>query len=139
MKDVINVKWAGDMAFEATVDDHRLMFDARQESGGKDKGPRPKTLLMASLGGCTGMDVVSILRKMKVDVTGFNVKVEGDLTEVHPKYFTSMHIIYEFAGENLPLDKITHAIDLSLEKYCGVSATLKKSLPITYEISLNKI
>jgi len=137
MKDVINVTWAGDMAFEAAIEEHRLLFDARHEAGGKNAGPRPKPLLMASLGGCTGMDVVSILRKMKVVFSKFNVNVEGTLTDEHPKHFIAIHIIYEFTGENIPLDKIKHAIELSLEKYCGVSATLKKALPITYEIKVN--
>lgn len=137
MKDVINVKWAGDMAFEAAIEEHRLLFDARPEVGGKNAGPRPKPLLMASLGGCTGMDVVSILKKMKVVFSEFNVKVEGTLTDEHPKHFIAIHMIYEFAGVRIPLDKLKHAIELSLEKYCGVSATLKKALPITYEIKIN--
>jgi putative redox protein len=139
MKDVINVRWAGDMAFEASVDNHKLLFDARPEVGGKDLGPRPKPLLMASLAGCTGMDVVSILKKMKVEFAEFNVNVEGTLTDVHPKQFIAMHLIYEFTGTNLPQDKINHAIKLSQEKYCGVSATLKKALSITYEIKINEI
>jgi putative redox protein len=69
-----------------------------------------------------------------VEVDDFNMKVEGTLTEEHPKQFTSMHIIYEFSGTDLPIDKIKRAIELSQEKYCGVSATLKKAIPITYEI-----
>ena len=64
MKDAINVKWTGDMAFEAMVDEHRIVMDARPEVGGKNSGPRPKPLLMVSLAGCTGMDVISILRKI---------------------------------------------------------------------------
>ena len=137
MKDVINVKWTGDMAFEAAIEEYRLLFDARPESGGKNTGPRPKPLLMASLAGCTGMDVVSILKKMKINFTGFNVRAEGTLTEEHPKHFTAIHLIYEFIGENIPIDKVKHAIELSQDKYCGVSATLKKALPITYEITIS--
>ncbi len=137
MKDVINVKWAGNMAFEASIDGFSLVFDARPEVGGMNTGPRPKPLLMASLAGCTGMDVVSILKKMKVEVDDFNMKVEGTLTEEHPKQFTSMHIIYEFSGSDLPIDKIKRAIELSQEKYCGVSATLKKAIPITYEVFIH--
>jgi putative redox protein len=138
MKDEINVKWAGDMAFEATVDGHRLLFDARTEVGGRNAGPRPKPLLMASLAGCTGMDVVSILKKMKVELAGFNVKAEGTLNEEHPRFFTAIHLTYEFTGNDLPFDKIKHAIELSQDKYCGVSATLKKALTLTYGIVLNK-
>jgi putative redox protein len=138
MKDVVNVTWAGGMAFEADIDKHRLIFDAKPESGGTSAGPRPKPLMMASLAGCTGMDVISILKKMKVEVSRFNVKVEGTLTEEHPKQFTAMHLVYEFTGVDLPLDKIRHAIELSQEKYCGVSATLKKAIPISYEIQINE-
>ena len=136
MKDVINVRWAGDMAFEALIDEHRVLFDASPAVGGKNAGPRPKPLLMASLAGCTGMDVISILKKMKVEVSGFNLKTEGEITDEHPKHYTSIHLIYEFTGKNLPLEKIKKAIELSQEKYCGVSATLKKAVEISYEIKI---
>jgi len=138
MKDAINVRWAEDMAFEATVNEHRIVLDASPEVGGKNLGPRPKPLLMVSLAGCTGMDVISILKKMKVTLTGFNVKVVGDLTDDHPKQYTALKLLYEFTGHDLPLDKIKHAIELSMQKYCGVSATLRKSLEITYEIQLHE-
>jgi len=137
MKDAINVKWTGDMAFEAVVDEHRILMDSRPEVGGNNQGPRPKPLLMLSLAGCTAMDVISILKKMKVEIKDFQIKVEGDITEEHPKHFTKIHLIYEFTGTDLPTDKINHAIELSQEKYCGVSATLKKSVHISYEIKLN--
>jgi putative redox protein len=137
MKEVINVAWAGDMAFEANIDEHKVLFDASPEVGGKNAGPRPKPFLMASLAGCTGMDVVSLLKKMKVEFKSFNLKVEGNLTEEHPKHYTAMHLIYEFTGDDLPMDKIKHAIELSQEKYCGVSATLRKAVEITYEIIID--
>lgn len=137
MKDAINVKWIGDMAFEAFVDDHSIVLDSSPAVGGKNQGPRPKPLLMVSLAGCTGMDVISILKKMKVIVNGFNLQVIGDLTEEHPKHYTAVKLIYEFSGKDLPVDKLRHAIDLSLEKYCGVSATLKKTVEISYEIKLS--
>jgi putative redox protein len=138
MKDIINVKWRGNMAFEADIHEHKVLFDASPDVGGKNDGPRPKPMLMASLAGCTGMDVISILKKMKVEVSGFNVKVEGTLTDEHPKQFSAMHLIYEFTGTNLPAEKIKHAIELSQEKYCGVSATLKKALDISYEIIIRE-
>jgi putative redox protein len=139
MKDAINVKWTGDMAFEAMVDEHRIIMDARPEVGGKNSGPRPKPLLMVSLAGCTGMDVISILQKMKVEVTGFYMRVIGELTEDHPKRYTAIKLIYEFSGINLPADKLKRAVELSQEKYCGVSATLKDSCEISYEIKINEI
>jgi len=138
MKDAINVKWTGDMAFEAVVDEHRILMDSRPEVGGHNQGPRPKPLLMVSLAGCTGMDVISILRKMKVEVTSFNVKVLAELTDDHPKQYTAMKLVYEFTGHNLPPEKLKHAIELSQEKYCGVSATLKKAMDISYEIKISE-
>jgi len=124
------------MAFEAEVDGFRLMMDARNEHGGSGSGPRPKPLAMVSLAGCTAMDVVSILGKMRVELEDFSVKVEGDLTDEHPKRFTKMHIIYLFKGKDLPLDKLQKAVDLSMERYCGVSATYRKAMEITHEIRL---
>ena len=134
MKDTINVRWMGDMAFEAAIREHRVLMDANEESGGHNKGPRPKPMLMASLAGCTGMDVMSILKKMKVEVRDLNIRVEGIVAEEHPKIYTSMHLIYEFKGENMPMDRLIRAIELSQEKYCGVSLTLQKAMPVTWEI-----
>lgn len=136
MKEAIQLKWTGDMAFEANVDDHRITLDAKPEHGGKDKGPRPKPLMMVALAGCTAMDVASLMKKMRVDIKDFNVIVEGELTEEHPKHYTSMHIIYEFTGDDLPLDKIQRAIELSQDRYCGVSAIYKKVMDLTHEIKL---
>jgi putative redox protein len=136
MKDTINVKWMGDMAFEAAIREHRVLMDANEDSGGHNKGPRPKPLLMASLAGCTGMDVMSILKKMKVEATGLNIRVEGIIAEEHPKIYIAMHLIYEFTGENLPMDRLIRAIELSQEKYCGVSLSLQKAMPVTWEIKI---
>jgi putative redox protein len=88
------------------------------------------------LAGCTGMDVISILKKMKVEVDEFNVRVEGTLTDQHPKHFTEMHLVYEFKGSNLPVEKLKHAIELSQEKYCGVSASFKNAINISHEIKI---
>jgi len=94
--------------------------------------------MLLALAGCTGMDVVSILKKMKVEIEKFNVEVIADLTEEHPKHFFKMHVIYKFWGNDLPLDKIEKAVKLSDEKYCGVSAVYKKALQLTNEIQINK-
>jgi putative redox protein len=136
MKDTINVRWMGDMAFEAAIREHRVLMDANADSGGHNKGPRPKPMLMASLAGCTGMDVMSILKKMKVEVKDLNIRVEGIIAEEHPKIYTSIHLIYEFKGENLPVERLSHAIELSQEKYCGVSLSLQKAMPVTWEIKI---
>lgn len=79
--------------------------------------------MLVALAGCTGIDVVSILKKMRMNFDEFKIMVEGELTEEHPRHFTRMHVVYEFKGKYLPLDKIQKAIELSQQKYCGVSAT----------------
>lgn len=124
------------MEFLADVDGHKISLDIDVESGGRNKGPKPKPLMMVSLGGCTGIDVVSILKKMKVELESFNIIIEGDVTEQHPKVFEKMHVIYEFRGKDLPLDKLERAVELSREKYCGVSAMYKKVFEMTYEIKV---
>lgn len=134
MKQEINLQWKKGMAFQADLYGHKINIDTDRQNGGQDLGPRPKALMLVALAGCTGMDIVSILAKMKVEVDDLNIRVEGDLTEEHPKHFTSMHIIYEFWGNDLPMDKLERAVSLSDEKYCGVSATLKKGITVTHEI-----
>ncbi|MBC7361489.1 MAG: OsmC family protein [Candidatus Aminicenantes bacterium] len=134
----IAADWLDGLAFEAEVNGHKIIMDAEENVGGKDRGPRPKPLMLVSLAGCTSMDVISILQKMKVPVEKFRLIVEGDLTTEHPKQFCRMHIIYEFTGKNLPPDKLKHAIELSQDKYCGVSATYKKALELTWEMKINE-
>ncbi len=136
MKKSIDVNWLDKMSFEAEVEGHKIVIDAAESVGGENKGPTPKPLLMVSLGGCTGMDVVSILKKMRVTFDSFKVRVEGDLSEEHPKKYTKIHVIYEFTGKNLPEDKIKKAISLSEERYCGVSATLLGNVELTSEYTL---
>lgn len=134
MKREITVDWIDGLAFEADMDGHKITMDGPAESGGNNKGARPKPFMLLALAGCTGMDVVSILKKMKVDVKGLKIKVEGDMEDEIPKTFLSMHVIYMFKGDDLPMDKLEKAVELSKEKYCGVSAMLQKVIPITYEI-----
>ncbi|HKM94796.1 MAG TPA: OsmC family protein [Prolixibacteraceae bacterium] len=134
MKQETLMKWKGNMEFETELFGHKLTLDASPESGGENKGTRPKVLMLTALAGCTGMDIISILKKMKIKPDEFNVRVDGYLTEDLPKQYEKMHIIYEFKGENLSEDKLRKAIDLSQEKYCGVSALYKKAIELTYEI-----
>jgi putative redox protein len=130
------LKWTGDMAFDTELDGHKLIIDVDESAGGHNLGIRPKKLMLTALAGCTGMDVISLLKKMRIEPEVFNVRVDGSVTEEHPKQYESMHIIYEFKGENLPEDKLIKAIELSQEKYCGVSALYKKAIKVTYEIRM---
>ena len=125
------------MKFNALAEGHNIIMDASEESGGGNEGVRPKQLMISALAGCTGMDVISILKKMRVEVQDFNVDIEADVTEDHPKHYTSMHLVYSFKGNNLDHEKLEKAINMSQEKYCGVSAVYKKTMKITYEIKIN--
>lgn len=136
MSNKVDCTWKGDMAFEADVNDFKLLMDAGEAVGGKNQGPRPKPLTLASLGGCTGMDVISILKKMRVVPDYFNIEVSGELTEEHPKYYHKIHLVYSFKGNDLPLDKIDKAVNLSQDRYCGVNELLKKGAEITSEIRI---
>jgi putative redox protein len=137
-KQEIKIDWLENMAFKAEVNGHEMVIDASSEVGGENRGPRPKPLMLVALAGCTGMDVVSILKKMRVDVETFSVKVVGDVTEEHPRHYSGMHVIYEFKGKDLPMEKLVKAVTLSDEKFCGVSATLKKGIKITHEIVITE-
>lgn len=134
MSTKVNVTWKDDMAFEASVNGFNFMLDADERVGGQNQGPRPKPLTLVSLGGCTGMDVVSILNKMRVKPDFFDVEVEAEMTEEHPKYFHKIHIKYIFKGKDLPMDKLEKAVSLSQDRYCGVSEMLRKAAELSHEI-----
>lgn len=137
MKHNVNTSWVGKMKFDSEVSGHHIILDAAEEVGGENAGPRPKELMLSALAGCTGMDVVSILKKMKVELDAFDIKIEADLTEEHPKVYSKMHIIYQFKGKDMDMEKLQKAIRLSQENYCGVSAMYRKAMEVSYEIIVN--
>lgn len=132
----IETSWNEDMSFTSTVNGHDIIIDAEEQFGGKNRGPRPKPLLLTSLTGCTGMDVIAILGKMKVKVEGLTVSAKATLAEEHPKVYTRIELLYEFRGKDLPIDKINKAVALSQEKYCAVSAMLRETCPLVYDIKV---
>lgn len=138
MKETVNVLLKKKMVFEVEVNGHKIIIDADKKVGGGNKGPRPKPLMLAALGGCTAMDVVSILRKMRVNFVAVNVKIDGELTEEHPRHFYKMHVTYEFTGKDLPLEKLEKAVNLSQDRYCGVSYSYAKAMEITHEIKIKE-
>lgn len=137
-KEIVKTTWLDNMAFESDINGHKIIVDAEENVGGKNRGPRPKSLMLAALGGCTGMDVVSILRKMRVDIKKCVISVEGELTEDYPRHFHKIHTTYEFTGTSLPLEKLQKAVSLSEEKYCGVSAVYNKAITMTSEIKIKE-
>ncbi|HUX38715.1 MAG TPA: OsmC family protein [Rectinemataceae bacterium] len=135
MKHEITTAWAGGMAFESDIFGHKLRMDSSKEGGGEDSGCRPKPLLLASVAGCSGMDVVSILNKMRQALSWFDIKVEAEATEGQPSYYSSMEMVYRFKeSDKLDEDKVKRAVELSHEKYCGVSALFKMAIPVTWRI-----
>lgn len=138
MADKVTLKWDEGMSFDGAVNGHTVRIDADASVGGKNSGPRPKALMLLSLAGCTAMDVVSILNKMKMPYDAFEVDVEADKTEDHPVVYKGFRIIYRFKGKQLDIDKINKAISLSQDKYCGVSAMYRHIGPVTYEVILEE-
>ena len=110
---------------------HWVPVDSKKEFAGYDAATHPMELVLLALGSCTGCDVVSILEKKKVRLTGFNVHIDADRSETHPKIFTKIHLEFVFFGMGLNPVHLKRAIELSQEKYCPVSAMLKLSVPIT--------
>ena len=126
------------MHFTGEVEGFEFPLDADPQHGGQNKGPRPKTLALTSLAGCTAMDVIAILRKMKVEPETFSVEAESELTDDHPRVFDKIRLTYRFKGTNLPRKKLEKAITLSQERYCGMSAMLRVSVPLEWEILIEE-
>lgn len=115
----------GGMSFEAhTPSGHRLTLDASAEHGGVGHGPSPMEVLLVALAGCTGMDVISLLRKMRQTVTSYEVRVSGTAADEHPRIYTSVDVEHVVTGLALDPSKVERAVELSATRYCPVSATL---------------
>ncbi|MCA1965187.1 MAG: OsmC family protein, partial [Flavobacterium sp.] len=116
----ITTTWKGNMQFESTNPSGDVIsIDAGPENGGEGKGLRPKALMLSALAGCTGLDVASLMEKMKLEVADFKIVTSGELTEEHPKTYHKVKVDYHFYGNNLDEKKLEKAVNLSVEKYCG--------------------
>ena len=125
--------WKKNLEFESHQDHNSISLD-----GNKKHGFGPKALLLSGLAGCSGVDVVEILEKMRIEFDSFEMDTEATLTEEHPKIFKDVFIIYKIKTDPTNENKIRKAIDLSLEKYCGVSAMLRKNSRIDYSIVIKE-
>lgn len=105
----------------------RVVLDSSPETGGQNLGFRPMQLLLVSLGGCTGMDVIAMLRKMRQDVTDYQVIVTAERAEEHPRVFTAIDVEHIVAGHDLAEESVRRAVELSATRYCPVSAMLSKA------------
>lgn len=122
----VNSTHKGGMAFTANINEHSLVTDTVIADGGNNEGPGPKRLMLASLAGCTGIDIVSILNKMKVPFSNLSIDTEGSLSEEHPKIYTHVKIIFKIKIAEADRTKMEKAVHLSEDKYCGVMAMFKK-------------
>jgi putative redox protein len=135
-KHIVKTNWKGNLTFQSEINGHKLIMDAPEAGGGNDLGPSPKRLLLAAIAGCSGMDVVSILKKMRVEIENVEIEVSGDVADENPKYYERMHVIYTVTGKDIPLDKVEKAVKMSEETYCGVGALYRKAIEITSEIKI---
>ena len=127
------VKQLNGITFAGKSDsNHWVVIDGPESFGGSDAGSRPKELLLLALGGCTASDVVSILKKKRVALENFDVRLQANVREEHPQVFTDIHVEYVFYGEDIIPSDVERAIELSTTKYCSVSAMLRNNVNITH-------
>jgi putative redox protein len=134
----VDIQWKGNMQFVSSFPSgHTLLLDTAPEHGGENLGPRPVEILLSAVGTCSAIDVVDILRKMRLDLQEFSVEVTGKRQEEHPRKFTKVHIHYSLTGD-LPKEKVERAIQLSIEKYCSVAHSLSAEISTSYSIRSNQ-
>lgn len=130
---------SGAMRFDITTgSDHQIVVDANEQSGGKDEGARPMELLLVALAGCAAMDIISILRKKRQQVDTYTVSIRGQRADEQPKPFTNIMVEHRFTGHEIKAEAVQRAIDLTEQRYCGVSAMLGKSAEIIHTFSITE-
>lgn len=128
------IKYVDGMQFVGEADSgHAIVMDGSRDVGGNNTGLRPTELLLIGTGGCSGMDVISILKKKRQDVTGLEILVSGKKAEEHPRKFTEIDIEFVVTGRNISEEAVKRAVQLSMDKYCSVKATLEGSAAITFK------
>lgn len=138
MSHKVSTTWKENMHFESTNPGGVLDIDAGIENGGEGKGYRPKALMLSALAGCSGLDVASLIKKMRLDVVDFKIETEGFLTDEDPAIYHSVQVDYHFYGGNLDEDKLTKAVNLSIEKYCGVMKMFEAFAKVQTAIHFHK-
>jgi putative redox protein len=131
----VTTTWKGKMQFESTnPSGETLLINAGEENGGEGAGLRPKALMLSALAGCSGLDVASLIEKMKLDVSDFKIETSANLTEEDPKIYDMVSLEYHFYGSNLNKERLKKTVDLSLEKYCGVMEMFKQFAKVEVKI-----
>ncbi len=129
---LIKVKWIDGLRFVATDNaGHSMVMDASKQSGGEGSGFSPMQLLLIALGGCTGMDVVHIMRKQRQQVNGLEVLVSGKRVEEPPRVYNNIRVEYRITGKAIKENSVRRAIQLSEDKYCSVGAMLRAKAKVT--------
>jgi putative redox protein len=123
------------MTFDADLEGTHVSLSTRGETG-DNRGPTPMELLLAALGGCTAMDIVSILRKKRQPITGLTVRLRGQRADQHPHRYTRIEVVYEVQGEGVDRAAVQRAVELSDQRYCSVSATLREHTEITSRVEI---
>ncbi len=136
-KHEIETQWMGKMQFNALINGHSVVMDAPERAAGEDNGPIPKPFVLAALSGCTGMDIVALLRKAEQRIEDLDMKVTGELSKQAPMQYMAIHVQYLFKADISAKEAVLNAVTDSQEKYCGVSSMLKKAIPVTWEIVFN--
>ena len=136
-KKTASVRWVDGLVFETQTESwHRGYLDSFPKEGETSKGPTPMELILVAVAGCTGMDIVDILRKKRLEVKGLEVKVTGTRAETYPMVYTELDVVYVVRGKGIPASAVEQAIKLSEEKYCSVGIMIGKAAKINsrYEI-----
>ncbi len=129
--------WKYDQVLEAEINGHRILMDGNAPGEIPSEGPTPKPLLLAALGGCTSLDVLSIIKKSHRALQSFQVQASGNLSEGIPSVYTALFLKYEANGDADMEAAFLRAVQLSLEKYCGVAFMLQKIMPLSYSVIFN--
>jgi len=128
------------MCFDVTTGSgHHVLLDAAEHNGGQDRGPRPMEMLLVALATCASMDILSILRKKRQQITAYEVRVRGERADEHPKVFVEIVVEHIFTGHAIKAEAVKRAIDLTEERYCGASAMLGKMATITHSFRLIEV
>ncbi|MFD2892028.1 OsmC family protein [Flavobacterium chuncheonense] len=135
----VTTTWKVKMQFESTnPSGETFLINAAAEHGGEGTGLRPKAMMLSSLAGCSGLDVASLIEKMKLEVDDFKIETIANLTEEHPKVYDAVVLEYHFYGNNLNESKLQRAVDLSVEKYCGVMEMFRQFASIEIKLFFHK-
>ncbi len=135
---MITTEWKKNLLFQSdNPNGVQILMDTSIKNGGNDAGASPKALMLSSLAGCSGLDIVKISEKMRILFNDFKITIEANLTDDHPKFYDKVHTTYHFYGSRLDEEKLTKAVNLSVHKYCGVMRMFRKFAKVTTEIQFH--